>query len=55
MAAISLLTGLLGAVLYGLNFGSVWGVKMTTTAMTYADFYGRTHLGAITSVDVTTQ
>jgi len=34
MAAISLLTGPLGAVLYGLNFGSVWGVKMTTTAMT---------------------
>jgi hypothetical protein len=23
-----------------MNFGSVWGVKMTTSAMTYADFYG---------------
>ena len=52
---ITRIRGPLGAVLYGLNFGSVWGVKMTTTAMTYANFYGRTHLGAITSVDVTTQ
>ncbi len=26
---------------------------MTTTAMTYADFYGRTHLGAISSIDIT--
>jgi hypothetical protein len=33
--------GPLGAIFYGMNFGSVWGVKMTTTAMTYADFYGR--------------
>ena len=37
LAAVLLtqIQGAFSAVLYGMNFGSVWGVKMTTTAMTY--------------------
>ena len=31
--------GPLLAILFGLNFGSVWGVKMTVSGMIYADFY----------------
>ena len=45
--------GPLLAILFGLNFGSVWCVKMTVSGMIYADFYGRASLGAIQSVDVT--
>jgi MFS family permease len=43
--------GPLLAVVYGFNFGSVWGLKQAVTGTVYADFYGREHLGAVQSVD----
>jgi sugar phosphate permease len=41
------------AVLYGFNFGSVWGLKQAVTGTIYADFFGRKHLGAVQSIDST--
>ena len=39
------------AVVYGLNFGSVWGLKTTMSGFLYADYYGRKHLGSIQAID----
>ena len=39
------------AIFYGMNVGGVWGIKSTMSGMVYADFYGRTHLGAIMALD----
>ena len=34
-----------------MNMGSTWGLKSTIVGTIYADFYGRKHLGQITSYD----
>ena len=39
------------AILYGLNFGSVWGLKNVMGGIIYADYYGRQHLGSIQAID----
>ena len=39
------------AVVYGLNFGSVWGLKTTMAGFLYADYYGRKHVGSIQALD----
>ena len=39
------------AIFYGMNVGGVWGIKGTMSGMVYADFYGRSHLGAIMALD----
>ena len=39
------------AIFYGMNVGGVWGIKGTMSAMVFADFYGRTHLGSIMALN----
>jgi len=39
------------AMLFGANFGSVWGLKGSVSAVIYADYYGRKHLGKIQAID----
>ena len=47
----TLITSPFYAILYGMNMGSTWGLKSTIVGTVYADFYGRKHLGQITSFD----
>ena len=39
------------AMLFGANFGSVWGLKGSVSSVIYADYYGRKHLGKIQAID----
>ena len=38
-------------MLFGANFGSVWGLKGSVSSVIYADYYGRKHLGKIQAID----